>query len=517
MRASSGSACAAAALALNLLAGALPTPGAAATPPAPSKPRATPADELDEWDRSLATLRTGIWLLHAGTAARGADPRGRTIDEDIAEWLTTPDSIVTLERARRDAGARLAAGDRAGMTAALDAGRVVRARWLSRLALLDLYWSARAALDYQSGAWGRWAARAPASARAQSRAHLQALEADLAARLVPGVTQGELRPALEDLGRAYNAEREKLARLVGTNGDDGRVPSPRASRLLCHGGEAPEPTGPSSPPAQAIYPRDAQRLGVWGEVRLALALSATGCALSSRVLSSSGAALLDAAALDWVEYAHFEPAQMGGHPIASTTVIRLAFVLPGRTPDPTVDAATARRNRPMTDLGGIALGITRRELEKLKGRPAATTARQESFNSLDAAHDGVLTATFGAEYTDDADRVVGVDYVGDGVSAPHELPPLRGLTRKELYAQVGEPQASEQLSNDSVRLRYPSGLYVNVGGGQVTGYGIAPTHVQAPPEIRMTIESSTLPARPAPPVAHPVAQARPRVAPAPKR
>ena len=480
---------------------AAPSPPTPATTPTPAatQPAAKPAAELDNWDRALATLRTEIWLLHAGTAARGADPRGRTIDDDLDEWVTTPDSIATLERARRDAGLRLAAGDRAGMTVALGAAQAVRARWSSRFALLELYWTARSGFDYQNQQWARWAVHAPATARAQSRARLQAAETAVAARLVPGVTQGELEPLLEGLGRAYSAEREKLARLVGTSGDDGRVPSPRVSRRACHPGAEPEPTGPASPAADAIYPRDAQRFEVWGEVRLALSLSLTGCPTRSSVLASSGALLLDAAALDWVEFAHFEPALTGGHPIASTTVIRLAFVLPGKTPDAGSDASAARRDRPLNSLGGIALGMTRAELENAKGRPTARTARSETFSSIDAAHEGVLTAYFGVEHSDEEDRVVAAEYAGDRASAPGDLPPLRGLSRTEVYAQLGEPASAEKLGKDAVRLRFRTGLYVDLVGGQATNYGIVPSHEHMPPEIRRTIEGSSLPTPPAPP------------------
>ena len=490
----------AAGLALALLVGSLPAMAATPTPPtAAGKPATNAADELDAWDRSTARLRTEIWLLHAGTAARGADPRGRTIDDDLAEWVTTPDSIATLARARREAGEKLAAGDRAGMAAALATGRAVQARLDSRFALLDTYWTARAGIDYQNQQWGRWAARAPANARADSRARLQAQEALVAARLSPAVTLGELGSALEDLGRAYNLERETLARLVGTSGEDGRVPPPRESRRACHAGAEPEPKGPASPQAEAIYPRDAQRFGVWGEVRVALSLSATGCPTRSSVLSSSGAVLLDAAALDWVEYAHFEPALMGGRPIASTTVLRLAFVLPGKTPEPGVDAATLRRNRALTELGGISLGMTRAQLEQAKGRPAASQSRSLSFNSVDAAHDGLLTAYFGAGFDDPDARVTAVDYAGDRASAPSDLPALRGLSRTEVTAQLGEPSSSDKLGKDAQRLRFRTGLYVDVVGGQVTNYGIVPSRELGTLEIRMTIEGNSLTAPPAPP------------------
>lgn len=86
-------------------------------------------------------------------------------------------------------------------------------------------------------------------------------------------------------------------------------------------------------------------------------------------------------------------------------------------------------------------------------RPVVSQGHFWSFNSVDAARDGVLSAYVGSEYDDEDGRVVAIDYAGDRDSAPHDLSPLRGLNRTESYAHLGEPLSGDTLGKDALQLR----------------------------------------------------------------
>jgi protein TonB len=92
-------------------------------------------------------------------------------------------------------------------------------------------------------------------------------------------------------------------------------------------------------PAQAIaashtipqYPALAVRLGQEGDVRLALTIAETGDVVEARVVASSGHALLDAAAISWVEsHWRYEPAKRDGKPVGAVTEAVVTFRLATR-------------------------------------------------------------------------------------------------------------------------------------------------------------------------------------------
>jgi TonB family protein len=464
------------------------------------------ADPLDTWDHSIAVLRERIWAGYVATAAVEPDSRGRTIGDDYREWIATPEALDELQRARNAAGERAAAADAAGVADALRAGDAVRRTWSSRLDLLEYYWGTRFLQAQHHARWQRWAARVAPEMKAASVTALERAAAALAAHVMPSATKDQLAPYVLELNRAYNAERERLALLVGAGGGD-LVPAPRARQRPC---PKAGPAAPAEAPANAVnraaalvagavadelYPVTAQSRSLWGNVRLRIAVSAGGCPTRAEVLGSSGSAELDAAAIGWAEVASFTPAVDHGRPLAVDAVVRVSFALGDER---VVDAAAGGALRadalppPLTSLsvlGGVALGITRRELLRTKGRPAASGA-EWSYNSVDAAHDGLISVYFAPGLEADEDTVIHVEYLGDRESAPRELPVLKAMSQADLAKRYGAPTRIDAPAAEVRRLVFRNGLVVVMYAGKVQSYGITNPRLFPPPaEVRAAVET----------------------------
>ena len=76
-----------------------------------------------------------------------------------------------------------------------------------------------------------------------------------------------------------------------------------------------------------IYPRSARKAGLEGFVRIAAVIDESGKVVSAEVLSSSGNAVLDQAALEEVQRAIFEPARLAAKPVPFRLIIPFRFRL----------------------------------------------------------------------------------------------------------------------------------------------------------------------------------------------
>ena len=76
-----------------------------------------------------------------------------------------------------------------------------------------------------------------------------------------------------------------------------------------------------------VYPPEARRLRQQGQVLLTVEVSAQGRALSVALKQSSGFPLLDQTAIQTVRRWSFEPARIGGVPVASRAEVPVRFRL----------------------------------------------------------------------------------------------------------------------------------------------------------------------------------------------
>ena len=71
----------------------------------------------------------------------------------------------------------------------------------------------------------------------------------------------------------------------------------------------------------------ARRMGEQGRVMVTVSLSASGSPQSVTVLTSSGHAVLDEAAVNAIRNWRFRPAERNGQPVASTVEVPVSFRL----------------------------------------------------------------------------------------------------------------------------------------------------------------------------------------------
>lgn len=141
------------------------------------------------------------------------------------------------------------------------------------------------------------------------------------------------------------------------------------------------------------------------------------------------------------------------------------------------DAATDERRTKWIEsaadhsLGPISLGMSKQQLLGAVGRPIAKHLGTWTYNSIDASHNGVLTAIF-TQGKDGEERVSVVDYVGDRVSAPHQVGYLDGLSKAQLLAHFSGIQSTQSQNGGASCLQFANGVYACLSGGVVKSYGI---------------------------------------------
>jgi rhomboid protease GluP len=122
--------------------------------------------------------------------------------------------------------------------------------------------------------------------------------------------------------------------------------------------------------------------------------------------------------------------------------------------------------------GGIRLGISPTELGQLKGHPLPEPYEHWTYNIGDSSHHAMLMAVF-SPTTDTSDpTIVSIEFTGDEVSAPSEVPYLNGLTEDDLKERFGYLVGMGSPEKDVVTLRFKNGVYADTRDGKVFRYGI---------------------------------------------
>lgn len=295
---------------------------------------------LQGWDREQIEIRELVWRTYAPTAALDKDSRGRTVANDLNDWVMTKDVQDRLSSLRAAAERQLRAGDEQGARQTLESGRAVVEEQRRVLSLVNYYWTQRFALNRQRDLWLAWLRLSPDAVNAQSKHWIDPLEATLTRNLSPTTTQDALAKQVESLKRAYNEERIKLAELISDRRlAEGKVVAARERHMACAAspqhidrrregavatGDQPVAIAMDMSPGR-LYPEAARRNGISGSVDLRLTIGTTGCMERAEVLRSSGAEELDEAAIDLSEYVHYFPAKRGGQPIRAAYTRTIAF------------------------------------------------------------------------------------------------------------------------------------------------------------------------------------------------
>ena len=123
-------------------------------------------------------------------------------------------------------------------------------------------------------------------------------------------------------------------------------------------------------------------------------------------------------------------------------------------------------------LGPIAIGMTEQQLLGAVGTPISKDQRSWTYNSIDASHDGVLSAYF-TQVSNDQDRwVYAVEYYGDRASAPGQIAYLNGLSKAQLLDQFSGIHSTQTQNGNTSCLNFANGVYACLKDGVVKEYGI---------------------------------------------
>jgi TonB family protein len=281
----------------------------------------------DDLNALQNSLKTQISQGSAANSTAGADFRGRTASQDIADWVTQSATQKRLEEllGEQDDSARRAA-------------REILVDQMRRVILINDYWTTWPNLKRERDLWDQWAQLVlPQSSATDSIQRVRDREAEFAKTYVPSADPAVLDADLNSLLRLYNHERLSLSK--DANAKWVTIPG----RLEGRSRQTPCPTPSTSdttdnrpnrqvavtasPNVSDYYPAEARRSGSTGRVLVRLRVDETGCAQRFDVIESTGDPLLDHGALLVAEQMTFKPATAGGKPVASSPTLPVTFDL----------------------------------------------------------------------------------------------------------------------------------------------------------------------------------------------
>jgi hypothetical protein len=138
-----------------------------------------------------------------------------------------------------------------------------------------------------------------------------------------------------------------------------------------------------------------------------------------------------------------------------------------------IPAPTAAIIPSIRSLGGVTLGITPSELIHAKGAPAKKLGSNHwIYNSVDAAHDGLLDVLFNDDATEESSRVRMVIFSGKPGAEPAGMAKLLGRTRQSLVHQYGEPVSETSAGPHGQYLYFRNGIEALVVSNTTMSYGI---------------------------------------------
>ncbi len=300
---------------------------------------------VEALDQNLDTMRRIAWEMPAGLGNPPADDGGRRVDDDLADYFLTEPVLARLQ-AMRDAiaastapGAEIPAAMLAPLTQLQDSQGC-------RIGVIGNYWHRRQSHDYHRDMILRLVERLPEADQAAAKSELQALDAaanTARAQIAPGLQYCDLQehassvastPRLLQMDTSeagYNALRLKVvAQLRVAQGDAGRegmtmhrstpCPAPAEVASGTHGLKLR-----ITPDIRDYYPSEAILLGIDGDGKVRLHYDETGCVVEATVVESTGAELLDVAALRIaLDYA-LTPAATDGKAVAGGALLPIHF------------------------------------------------------------------------------------------------------------------------------------------------------------------------------------------------
>jgi TonB family protein len=279
---------------------------------------------LQNFDSAWGNLRATLWRLHDVSPLYGRDARGRSLADDLNDNLLTDAVYGKVTTQRSIAIAALNQGNAIQAEQALNNTQSLISQQRAALERVYTYWRTLYALRFQREEWQQLQAR-------YAQLHNIARDPDaleLEAKFDQLIKANQMLSAIDVAGslqQAYATERIAAIRGIDTTSDW----LPRLTECPI----AAEPTRGDENPHFArstsnindYYPPLANFANLEGNVVLKLRINANGCVVAAGIEHTSGIALLDDAALQWIETAVFSPAARAGQAISAETQIRVTF------------------------------------------------------------------------------------------------------------------------------------------------------------------------------------------------
>lgn len=300
---------------------------------------------LEELDQALKDLRRLPWMIAELATAlptpMPAEPGGRRMEDDLAQYVLTEPSLKALTDLRDSIAAQ---GGTSISESAIQPVMALMEAETCRAGIITSYWERRrvrsvhAALVEQVIGYMNEADRADATSRLEA---VNARGDAMRSTLVDGVGKCRSRESFRDMalegGKAadqllkeYEDLRNSLLSSPGTARRAGAA-MPVATRVAACPAPAPPRTGNApaamrrAPDVSDYYPADARQNLIGGVVRVGLRYDSTGCVVEANVAESSGSADLDKAAVQFGLNVALSPAVVDGEPQTDYVILPVRF------------------------------------------------------------------------------------------------------------------------------------------------------------------------------------------------
>jgi TonB family protein len=277
-------------------------------------------DALARFDAEYRSAERELKRVDYLPHSRLPDMRGRTMVDDLDQWVFTPQAQSALRRLREDAM-------EGGATARLAEARQQLRTEAERRIAIEKYWRAAPAPFWREH-WNRFVSANGMPSQPATSALIAANQ-----QLVMQLDAGEFaRAADQEAPRLVIALRDSIKAAIPVVMKRRR---PQDMKFLqrstpCGAAVAPDATRRSpeilgGPPVESFYPKDSEDRGDEGTVVLRLRISNKGCVEAGAIVVHSGFDELDSAALRWMETAEYSPGFADGRAIAGETSIKVVF------------------------------------------------------------------------------------------------------------------------------------------------------------------------------------------------
>lgn len=305
---------------------------------------------LDEFDARMKFLTSVSWDL-ARYLGNEPDPAGRTLQEDLDEFLLTDDAQKKLTALRATAAVTVDGPRDKLAEEVLQPLVLAIGAEFCRLTTLQNYWNGVATLPAIYSELDTQVSRLPPSQRSDIQARLDQInERSRMQRPAATLLVDECNRHGATSRAQQIQEQEHPTRLIDEYSVIRQELADRLNNLLAAGSITPEsfertaacrsvpPSVTGGPRASArrvgiledYYPPRARNMGITGKVRVRMDYDTTGCITRVIVLATSASPDLDQAAIMYaLEAIELAPAIVDGIPQAGAVVLPLTFSLLG--------------------------------------------------------------------------------------------------------------------------------------------------------------------------------------------